>query len=37
VNRVEAEVTMLRLAADGAATRTPIGDDAIWRPAVLNR
>ena len=31
-NRVEAEVTMLRLVADGAATRTPLGDDALWKP-----
>ena len=33
VNWVEAEVTMLRLVADGAATRTPVGDDALWKPA----
>jgi 2-hydroxychromene-2-carboxylate isomerase len=32
-DRVEAEVMMLRLVADGAATRTPIGDDALWKPA----
>ncbi len=32
-DRVEAEVTMLRLVADGAATRTPLGDDALWKPA----
>ena len=31
-DRVEAEVAMLRLVADGAATRTPLGDDAIWKP-----
>jgi 2-hydroxychromene-2-carboxylate isomerase len=37
LNRVEAEVTMLRLAAGGAATRTPVGDDALWRPALSNR
>jgi hypothetical protein len=24
---------MLRLVADGAATRTPLGDDALWKPA----
>ena len=30
-DRVEAEVTMLRLVADGAATRTPLGDDALWK------
>ena len=32
-DRVEAEVTMLRLAAAGTATRTPLGDDALWKPA----
>ena len=32
-NRVEAEVAMLRLVAEGAATRTPLGDDALWTPA----
>lgn len=32
-DRVEAEATMLRLVADGAATRTPLGDDALWKPA----
>jgi 2-hydroxychromene-2-carboxylate isomerase len=37
VNRIEAEVTMLRLAAEGAATRTPLGDDALWLPAPPNR
>jgi 2-hydroxychromene-2-carboxylate isomerase len=37
VNRVEAEVTMLRLVAEGAATRTPVGDDALWQPALLSR
>jgi 2-hydroxychromene-2-carboxylate isomerase len=31
-DRVEAEVAMLRLVAGGAATRTPLGDDAIWKP-----
>ena len=35
VNRVEAEATMLRLVAEGAATRTPVGDDALWQPALL--
>jgi len=29
-DRVEAELAMLRLVADGAATRTPVGDDALW-------
>jgi 2-hydroxychromene-2-carboxylate isomerase len=29
-DRVEAEATMLRLVADGKATRTPLGDDALW-------
>jgi 2-hydroxychromene-2-carboxylate isomerase len=33
VNRLEAEVTMLRLAAEGAATRMAVGDDALWRTA----
>jgi 2-hydroxychromene-2-carboxylate isomerase len=32
-DRVEAEVSMLRLVADGAATRTPLGDDALWKAA----
>ena len=32
-DRVEAEVTMLQLVADTAATRTPLGDDALWKPA----
>ena len=32
-DRVEAEAALLRLAADGTATRTPLGDDALWRPA----
>jgi hypothetical protein len=32
-DRVEAEATMLRLVAEGAATRTPLGDDALWKPA----
>ena len=32
-DRVEAEVAMVRLVADGVATRTPLGDDALWQPA----
>ena len=32
-DRVEAEAAMLRLVAEGAATRTPLGDDALWKPA----
>ncbi len=32
-DRVEAEVTLLRLAAAGDATRTPLGDDALWKLA----
>jgi 2-hydroxychromene-2-carboxylate isomerase len=32
-DRVEAEATMLRLVAEGAATRTALGDDALWKPA----
>src|SRR6476659_5219837 len=32
-DRVEAEAAMLRLVANGAATRTPLGDDALWKPA----
>jgi predicted DsbA family dithiol-disulfide isomerase len=32
-DRVEAETAMLRLVADGTATRTPLGDDALWKPA----
>ena len=31
-SRVDAEATLLRLVADGAATRTPLGDDALWQP-----
>ena len=36
-DRVEAEVAMLRLVADGTATRTPLGDDALWLPAHSQR
>jgi 2-hydroxychromene-2-carboxylate isomerase len=32
-DRTEAEVAMLRLVAAGAATRAPLGDDALWKPA----
>ncbi len=32
-DRVEAEASMLRLVADGTATRTPLGDDALWTRA----
>ena len=32
-DRVGAEATMLRLVAEGSATRTPLGDDALWKPA----
>jgi 2-hydroxychromene-2-carboxylate isomerase len=32
-DRVEAEVTMVRLVAEGAATRVALGDDALWLPA----
>ena len=32
-DRVEAEVAMVRLVADGVATRTPLGDDALWKPS----
>ena len=32
-DRVEAEVAMLRLVSGGAATRTPLGDDALWKRA----
>ena len=35
-DRVEAEVAMLRLVADGTATRTPLGDDALWLPASVS-
>src|SRR3954453_12565646 len=31
-DRVDAEATMLQLVADGAATRTSLGDDALWTP-----
>jgi hypothetical protein len=29
-DRLEAEVAMLQLVAEGAATRAPLGDDALW-------
>ena len=32
-DRSEAEVAMVRLVAEGTATRTPLGDDAVWKPA----
>src|SRR4029079_6849305 len=32
-DRVEAEVRLLRLVADGAASRTPLGDEAPWKTA----
>ena len=32
-DRTEAELAMLRLVADGEATRLPLGDDALWLPA----
>ncbi len=32
-DRVEAEVAMVRLVAEGTATRTPLGDDALWMPS----
>jgi len=32
-NRVEAEAAMLRLVTAGSATRTQLGDDALWAPA----
>jgi 2-hydroxychromene-2-carboxylate isomerase len=32
-DRIGAEVEMLGLVAAGAATRTPLGDDALWKPA----
>ncbi|MDH4178711.1 MAG: hypothetical protein OEW31_04730 [Thermoleophilia bacterium] len=32
-DRTEAEAAMLRLVAAGSATRTPLGDDALWAPA----
>ena len=31
-DRIEAELTMLRLVAEGTATRLPLGDDALWKP-----
>ena len=31
-DRTEAEAAMLRLVATGSATRTPLGDDALWAP-----
>ena len=33
-DRTEAETAMLRLVANGSATRTPVGDDALWAPAL---
>ncbi len=32
-DRIGAEAAMLRLVAAGSATRTPLGDDALWMPA----
>ncbi len=32
-DRLEAELAMVRLVARGAVTRTPLGDDALWKPA----
>jgi hypothetical protein len=34
-DRIEAEAAMLQLLADGTATRTPLGDDALWKPVSL--
>ena len=34
-DRVEAEVAMLQLVADGARDARPLGDDALWKPAQL--
>ena len=33
VDRPAAEAALLELVADGAATRQPLGDDALWKPA----
>ena len=33
VDRVSAEVALLELVGAGSATRTPLGDDALWTPA----
>lgn len=33
VDRTEAEVAMIHLAAEGRAQRTQVGDDALWTPA----
>ncbi len=33
VDRTEAEVAMIRLVSEGRATRTQLGDDALWAPA----
>jgi len=32
VDRIEAEVAMIRLVSEGRATRTQLGDDALWTP-----
>lgn len=32
VDRTEAEVAMIRLVSEGRATRTQLGDDALWAP-----
>jgi 2-hydroxychromene-2-carboxylate isomerase len=32
-DRLAAEDALIQLVADGGATRTPLGDDALWRPA----
>jgi hypothetical protein len=33
VYKLQAEEQLLGLVADGAATRRPLGDDALWLPA----
>jgi hypothetical protein len=32
-NRPDAEKALLELVATGHATRQPLGDDALWKPA----
>jgi hypothetical protein len=33
VDRGAAEAALIELVAEGSATRTPLGDDALWRSA----
>jgi hypothetical protein len=34
-DRVTAEAALIELAAQGVAVRQPLGDDALWKPALV--